>query len=359
MGSERLGRCRDLARRMRLDGIVVTDPVNVRYLSDFRGEDAALLVGREGGTELICTDSRFWAQVHEEVTAFALEKTDDLLSGLLVAAARTLGEQAALGFEGGHLSYAEHRRLRRLHHGRLRDLGDRVSALRVVKDEGEVAALRRACAAADEALRAVAAQGLAGRREDDVAWQIVAELKRLGTEGESFDAIVAAGANGAKAHAIPGEHVIGEGELVVIDMGARVDGYCSDITRTLAAGEPDEELRRVYDIVLAAQLAGLAAVGPGVPARDVDAAARAVIETAGHGEHFGHGTGHGVGLRIHEAPTLGRRSRDVLLPGMLVTVEPGIYLEGRGGVRIEDTVLVTETGGKPLTAFPKELQVIA
>jgi len=207
-------------------------------------------------------------------------------------------------------------------------------------------------------LRAVAERGLVGRTEADVAWQIKEELHRLGAEGESFPAIVAGGPNGALAHAIPGERRIGPGELVVIDMGARVDGYCSDITRTFATGDPDDELRRIYDVVLAAQLAGLAAVAPGVTGREADAAARDVIEAAGYGEHFGHGTGHGVGLEIHEEPRLSRRAAERLEPGMVVTVEPGIYLEGRAGVRIEDSVLVTVTGAEALTRFPKELTVV-
>jgi Xaa-Pro aminopeptidase len=236
-----------------------------------------------------------------------------------------------------------------------------VSRLRIVKDAAEIAALRRAAAVTDEALAAVVARGLVGRREADVAWDLIAEFHRLGAEGEAFPAIVAAGDHGAQAHAIPGERVIAAGELVVIDTGARVDGYCGDITRTFAAGElPAPEVCRVYDVVLAAQLAGLAAVQDGAHGRrDVDAAARAVIEAAGFGEQFGHGTGHGVGLEVHEAPGLGRSSGDPLAAGMVCTVEPGIYIEGLVGVRIEDTVLVTADGCERLTTSSKELQVIA
>jgi Xaa-Pro aminopeptidase len=248
--------------------------------------------------------------------------------------------------------------VRRLHHGPLKDVKGRVRRLREVKDEGEVAAIRRACGVADAALRAVVAQGLVGRTEADVAWQIKEELHRLGAEGESFAAIVAGGPNGALAHAIPGGRRIEPGELVVIDMGARVDGYCSDITRTFATGELGEESRRIYEVVLAAQLAGLAAVRPGVLGRRVDAAARDVIVAAGYGDFFGHGTGHGVGLEVHEEPRVSRRGKERLQAGMALTVEPGIYLEGRAGVRIEDTVLVTDAGGEPLTVFPKELMFV-
>ena len=354
--NERLVRCRSLLEARGLDGLVVSDPTDVRYFSGFRGEDAMLVVGREAA--LICTDSRFWAQVHQEVRDFELVKTDQLLADVVEAAAERLGGEAALGFQGDSLSYSRYRLLRRRHGGPLRDLRGAVSELRAVKDEGEVDAIRRACAAADEALRAVVAQGLTGRTEADVAWQIKSELHRLGAEGESFPAIVAGGPNGALAHAIPGERRIGSGELVVVDMGARVDGYCSDITRTFATGELDEELRRIYDVVLTAQLAGLAAVRPGATGRQVDAAARDVIVAAGYGEHFGHGTGHGVGLDVHEGPRVGKRGVERLVPGHVVTVEPGIYLEGRAGVRIEDSVLVTRAGAEALTAFPKELTFV-
>ncbi len=355
--TDRLERCRGLLDERGLDAFLVSDTTDVRYLSGFRGEDAVLLVGRESA--MICTDSRFWAQVHDEVAGFELVKTELLLTDALKAAAGAFGEEAALGFQGGAVPYGDYRLLRRRHRGRLRDVKGAVGRLREVKDADEVAAVRRACDAADEALRAVVAQGLTGRTEADVAWQIKEELHRLGAEGESFAAIVAAGPNGALAHAIPGERRIGSDELVVIDMGARVDGYCSDITRTFATGELDGELRRIYDVVLAAQLAGLDAVRPGLTGREVDSAARGVIEEAGYGELFGHGTGHGVGLEVHEDPRIGRRGTERLEAGMVITIEPGIYVEGRAGVRIEDSVLVTGAGGEALTRFPKDFTVVA
>jgi Xaa-Pro aminopeptidase len=218
----------------------------------------------------------------------------------------------------------------------------------------------RAAAVTEVALEAVVAAGLSGRTEAAVAWQVQEEFHRHGAEGEAFPTIVAAGGHAAQAHAIPGARVIAPGELVIMDIGARVDGYCSDITRTFAAGrEPDAEQRRVYDVVLAAQLAGLAAVRAGASGRAaVDEAARAVITQAGYGPHFGHGTGHGVGLEVHEAPSLGRLRGDVLETGMVCTVEPGVYLEGVVGVRIEDTVAVTADGCERLTVSSKELRVV-
>ncbi len=357
--TSRLRRCRDVVKDLGLDGILVTDPVDVRYLSGFRGEDATLVVGAEAA--FICTDSRFWEQVREEVAEFSLsEVTGGDLLAHSARAAEALGPAARLGYQGDDISHAGYRRVRRVHRGGLRDVGARVSRLRAVKDATEVAALRRAAAVTDEALAAVIGRGLVGRCERDVAWDLQAEYHRLGAEGEAFPAIVAAGAHGAQAHALPGERVIAAGELVVVDTGARVAGYCSDITRTYATGEPAAELRRVYDVVLEAQLAGLAAVRDGAHGRrDVDAAARAVIDDAGYGEGFGHGTGHGVGLAVHEAPGLGRTRGDRLEAGMVCTVEPGIYLEGVAGVRIEDTVLVTANGCESLTTTPKDLLVVA
>jgi len=356
---ERLRRCRTLLATQGVAAVLVTDAADVRYLSGFRGEDATLVIGAQEA--LICTDARFWEQVRAEVTGFTLSAVSgtDLVTHSAAAVADLEGATAALGFQGADVSYADYRKLRRLHRGRLRDLRAGVTRLRAVKDEGEVARLRRAATVSDAAMAATVAAGLVGRRERDVAWQLRAEYQRLGAEGEAFAAIVAAGDHGAQAHALPGHRVIAAGELVVVDTGARVDGYCSDITRTFAAGAVSSELRRVYDVVLAAQLAGLAAVRAGAHGRDdVDAAARAVIAAAGYADQFGHGTGHGVGLEVHEAPWLGRTRGDRLEAGMICTVEPGIYVDGLAGVRIEDTVLVGEDGGEPLTRYPKDLQVV-
>jgi len=357
---DRLERCRALLPRLGVDGLLVSDPEDVRYLSGFRGDDATLVVGAYAAS--ICTDARYWEQVHAEVADLELCKVTEqpLLAQSVTEAARLLGAGARLGYQGAQVSHASYRRLRRLHEGGLRDVGQLVTLLRTVKDETEIAAMRRAAAVTDEALGLVVARGLIGRKERDVAWDLQAEYHRLGAEGEAFPAIVAAGDHGAQAHALPGERVIRAGELVVVDTGARVDGYCSDITRTYAAGEPSGELRRIYEVVLEAQLAGLAAVRAGAHGRrDVDAAARAVIAAAGFGDRFGHGTGHGVGREVHEAPSLGRVRGDQLEAGMVCTVEPGIYIEGLAGVRIEDTVLVTAGGCERLTTSPKELQVVA
>lgn len=356
----RLARCRALLDTMGLDAVVVSDAADVRYLSGFRGEDATLVVGRDEA--LIVTDSRYVEQVHEEAPEFDLVRREggDLLADSAAAARERLGGGRTLGYQAGAVTHAAYRALRRAHDGRLRDVRQRVSRLRVVKEAAEVEAVRAAAAIVDLALAVVAGEGLIGRTEREIAWRLREEYHRRGAEDEAFATIVAAGDHAAHAHAIPGERRIQAGELVLIDTGARVAGYCSDITRTFAAGRVSPAQRAVYETVLEAQLAGLAAVRPGAHGRrDVDEATRAVIVAAGHGERFGHGTGHGVGLEIHEAPALGRTLGDRLAAGMVCTVEPGIYIEGDVGVRIEDTVLVTENGCERLTSYPKELLVLA
>ena len=355
----RLARCRGLLEPLGLDAIVVSSLADVRYLSGFRGEDTTLVVGRD--VALIVTDSRYFEQVREEVRDFALAKAvgADLFAETAAAAAERLGSGAGLGYQAGALTHAEYRSLRRVHKGRLKDVRQRVGRLRILKDAAEVEAIARAAAIVDLALAVVVGEGLVGRTEREVAWRLLGEFRDRGAEGESFPAIVAAGDHGAQGHAIPGDRRIKAGELVVIDTGARVDSYSSDITRTFAAGRVTKEHRRRYGIVLDAQLAGLAAVRHGAHGRDdVDAAARAVIAAAGYGEQFGHGTGHGLGLEVHEAPALGRLRGDRLEAGMVCTVEPGIYIEGDAGTRIEDTVLVTVDGCERLTLYPKELQVV-
>jgi Xaa-Pro aminopeptidase len=235
--------------------------------------------------------------------------------------------------------------------------GGTVEGLRRVKDADELAAIAAASELADAVWRWSLERGLAGRSERDVARAAEARIRELGGD-PSFPAIVAAGPNGALPHAEPGEREIGHGELVVFDMGAKLDGYCSDGTRTYAAGKPSEEAREVYEVVRAAQQAALDTIEAGVSGEAVDGFARKRIEAAGHGEHFGHGLGHGVGLEVHEGPRLSPRSEDILAPNEVVTVEPGIYLPGEFGVRIEDLVVVTEDGLRNLSGLPKELQIV-
>jgi Xaa-Pro aminopeptidase len=262
-----------------------------------------------------------------------------------------------LAVEDGNMTVRAHEHLRELLPDAvaLVPAGDAVEALRAVKEPGEIERIRAASQVADAGLRQIMAEGLVGRTEAAVADSLERAMRAHGATGLSFPSIVAAGPHGALPHAQPRDVEISAGELVVIDWGAVLDGYCSDCTRTLATGELDDESHAVYELVLEAQLAGLKAVHAGVSGRDADGAARAVIEAGGHADHFGHGLGHGVGMEVHEAPRLSQRSDSVLASGNLVTVEPGVYLPGRLGVRIEDLVVVTDSGCEILTGVPKEL----
>ena len=233
-----------------------------------------------------------------------------------------------------------------------------VERLRAVKDSEEVAAIRAACQLADAALEQVLADGLVARTEREVALALETAMRELGATRPSFDTIIAAGPHGALPHAQPRDVVIEPGQLVVIDWGAELDGYCSDCTRTVATGPVSEHAQEIYALVRSAQLAGLEGVAAGRHGREVDAGARRVIEDAGHGEHYGHGLGHGVGIEVHEAPRLSQRSDDTLEAGNVVSVEPGVYLPGDLGVRIEDLVVVTEGGCDILTGLPKDLRIV-
>jgi Xaa-Pro aminopeptidase len=335
-----------------LDCFLVTDLVNVGYLTGFGGTNGACVCGAD--TRVFLTDFRYTERAEAEVEGWdVVTVKDDWVGGI---AERLAGRT---GFEDHHMSVRAKAKLEeKLPEGiSLEGAGGTVEKLRRVKDEAELAAIAAAAALADEAWRWALARGLAGRTELDVARGVEAWMREQGAE-PSFPTIVAAGPNGALPHAEPGEREIGRGELVVFDMGAKLGGYCSDGTRTFATGEPGERAREAYEIVRKAQEAALAAVRTGVRAEDVDAAAREPIAAAGHGERFGHGLGHGVGLEVHEEPRVSQRSEDVLETGEVVTIEPGIYLPGELGVRIEDLVVVSEEGCRNLSGLPKQLQLV-
>jgi Xaa-Pro aminopeptidase len=343
----------ELIAERELDQLFVSDLVNVRYLTGFTGTNGACLIGAAG--RIFFTDFRYTERAEREVGE-EWERPEAERELVPQIAARMSGK---VGFEDAKLSVRQLARLEAAT-GEEVDLvpaGDLVEQLRAVKEPEEVEQMATAAELADDVFRWALEQGLAGRTERDVARATEARIRELGAE-PSFPPIVAAGENGALPHAEPGEREIGAGELVVFDMGAQLDGYCSDGTRTFATGEPGDEAREVYDLVLAAQLAGLAALRPGATGKEVDAVAREMITEAGHGDHFGHGLGHGVGLEIHEGPRLATTSEDELRDGNAVTVEPGIYLPGRFGVRIEDLVIVEADGYRNLSGTPKELQIV-
>ena len=363
--AERAERLARLVAEEGLDSLIVGDLVrpgdsgpdaiaNVRWLTGFAGSSGLALVGPEQRAFL--TDFRYEQRAERDVDG-GFER--------VIASARllpTLAERLGgkVGFDEAHTSVRSLRKLEEeLPEGaELVPTEGLVEGLRRIKDPGEIEAIAAAARITDETYEWLCERGFAGRTERDVALAAEVHMRELGASGPSFPPIVAAGENAALPHHDPSEREIKEGELLLIDMGAIVDGYCSDCTRTLAVGEVGDEERAVYEAVRQAQQAGLDAVRAGVGGKEADAASRAPIEEAGHGEHYGHGLGHGVGLEVHEAPRLGKTSEDTLAEGDVVTVEPGVYLPGRFGVRIEDLVVVETDGARNLSGFTKDLRVV-
>jgi Xaa-Pro aminopeptidase len=344
-----------------LDALLVTHLVNVRYLTGFTGTNGLAVVGAgEDGARVFVTDFRYVERAAQEVDGYEQRRGGrDLFDSVRDA----LPEERPLrlGFEDAHLPVRRHAELaEKLADGvELVAAGGIVEELRRVKDPGELQRIRAAAALADEAFTAALERGLVGRTERAVALALEDEMRHRGAPAPSFPSIIAAGPHGALPHAEPRDVEIEAGTLVVIDWGAQVDGYCSDCTRTVATGELDGEAAEVYRLVERAQLAALDAVRAGPSGREVDAVARAIIDEAGHGDEFGHGLGHGVGLEVHEEPRLAKSDESALQAGNVVTVEPGVYLPGRFGVRIEDLVVVTADGADVLSSVGKDLLTVS
>lgn len=354
--SHRVDRLVELLAQAELDLLLVTDLTNLRYLTGFVGSNGLAVIGPD--TRMFATDFRYATQVAEQVDSSFDRR--ELPRNLFADLEEVLppGPQR-LGYENT-MPVRIHARLADLMPERVELVvaDGLVERMRAVKEPAEVDRMQAAAEVADRALEQLLAGGLVGRTERDAALALEMSIRQAGAEHVSFEPIVAAGPHGALPHAMPREVEIERGQLVVIDYGAQLDGYCSDCTRTVAAGEPDLDGRELYALVLEAQLSGLAAVLPGAQCRHVDAAARDLIAGAGHGERFGHGLGHGVGLAVHEDPRLSQAAEGTLAVGNTVTVEPGVYLPGRFGVRIEDLVVVTDDGCRILTGLTKDLLVV-
>jgi Xaa-Pro aminopeptidase len=337
--------------------MLVTNLVNLRYLTGFTGSNGLALVG--AGARVFVSDFRYVEQAGIEVDRSfeRITASQDLLADL----AELLPDgEIRLGYESEHTSVAWYEGMRALLPRRVElvPVTQLVEQLRLVKDEHEIELMARAARIADDAFEALVAAGLKGRTERELALALEHDMRLRGASGPSFSSIVAAGPHGALPHAQPRDVAIGDGELVVIDWGAVFDGYCSDCTRTVAVGEIGPEAREAYELVLSAQLEGLDAVRAGRDGMAIDRLVRDLIDGAGHKEHYGHGLGHGVGLEIHEAPNLSPRSTSTLAAGNVVTVEPGVYLPGKFGIRIEDLVVVGADGIRILTSLPKALRVV-
>jgi Xaa-Pro aminopeptidase len=350
-------------RERSVDLLLVSAPFDVRYMTSFTGSNGlAVIAAQENGQHRFLTDFRYDTQSAAQVPdVFSREivTVDPQEAAVRALQARSAeAEVGRLGFDDSITTVKQHARLLELlpEGWELIECAGLVAGLREVKDDSELARIRAAAELADAALHEVLEQGLVGRTERDVAIELELRMRRLGAEGPSFPSIVAAGPHSALPHAEPRAVEIPKDTLLTIDWGALHDGYCSDCTRTFATGSLTEDERDIYELVLRAQEAALAAVRPGPSGREIDALARGIIEDAGHGEHFGHGLGHGVGLEVHEAPRLSRTApRKALHAGNVITVEPGVYLPGRFGVRIEDLAIVREDGGESLSGLSKQL----
>ncbi len=338
------------------EALLVSDLTNIRWLTGFTGSNGWVVLGPDSLT--LVTDGRYGAQAAQQLAA--AEVQGEVLVG--TSSAATLQHLAAacaafgsVAFEAAHVSYQQHQQYREAIDATLVPLVGSVETERRVKDAAEIAAIERACAIADAALAEIAPTLDAGRTEAQVRNQLELRMRELGASGPSYDTIVATGPwNASLPHHRPDDTRIEPGHTVIIDVGALVDGYHSDMTRSFVIGEPAPLQRELYELVLAAQVAGVAAVHPGATAQEIDGVCRGIIAAAGYGDWFTHGTGHGVGLLIHEDPFLSRVGEATLQVGDVVTVEPGVYREGFGGVRVEDLVVVTSDGCRVLTTSPKD-----
>lgn len=351
--SARLQKLRQQFEPLGLDALVVSQPENRRYLSGFTGSDGTLFITHQQA--ILITDFRYVEQSAREAPQFTVVETPpEALPRRLNDLASEEGAQR-VGFESHRVAVADHRDWAEAAGSyRLVPTKELVEDMRAVKDEQELKIIKRAVALADAAMahiREVIAPGMA---EKDVAWELESYVRTRGGEAVAFDLIVASGPNGAMPHAGASGDVIQPGQPIVVDVGARVDGYHSDLTRTLYLGEPDGRFQELYELVLRAQLAAEEGMRPGMACHKADALAREVIAEAGYGKYFGHGLGHGVGLAVHEKPLLRSVSYEVLRPGNTFTVEPGIYILGWGGVRIEDVLVITDEGVEVLSRADKD-----
>jgi len=355
-GGERLALLRRRLKRRRLEAILISEPGNRRYLSGYSaqdhgiGESSGVLLIPVAGTPLLLTDSRFQLQAEEEARGFEVRLYRRGLIALLADLLPELGI-GRLGFESDYFLHASAQRLREVLAKKNIDTVPTtglVQSMRLCKDEEEIRLIRQSVRVNEQVFQLVYNTIEPGMSEREIALAIELTMHELGAERPAFETIVAFGENAARPHAVPSDRILRPGDLVLIDMGLVLEGYCSDMTRTFVAGRPDHCYLERLRVVRRAQQAGIKAIRAGISCREVDRAARRIMEEAGYGPAFGHGLGHGVGLAVHEGPSLSPRSRKKLRPGMVVTVEPGLYLPGWGGIRLENMVVVREEGAEPL-----------
>ena len=351
-------RIQEILKERGLDGLLLTDEKNQRYAAGFAFTDGAVLVGREKAW--LVTDSRYIEAAEKAaaagMTVWLYDRERPLMERLKEAVREAGMERLAA--EDGKLSHRDYLGYEKALGMELLPAGELMPQLRAAKTEEEIDAMRAAQAIAEQALEDVLGLIRPGMTEKQVMAELVYRTLRYGSEGNSFDPIVVSGPNTSLPHGVPGDRVIQRGDFVTMDFGCLKDGYCSDMTRTVAIGEASDEMRNVYDIVLQAQLAGIAVARAGIPGKEIDAAARKVITEAGYGPYFGHGFGHSLGLDIHESPSANLRGEKPMPVGAVCSAEPGIYLPGRFGVRIEDVMILREKGCEVITKAPKKLIIL-
>ena len=353
---ERRDKLRRDLKKSGVNALLVTNFVNVTYLTGFTGDDSYLLVRSDG--EILLSDPRYTTQLGEQCPDVELHIRKPGVS-MLQALVKVLGSAGLgrLGIEAESMSVSLHDKIaEKLPNLEIVSTSDKVETLRLIKDQDEIAALRRAIWQAEKAFGVLQATVRPEQTEKEVADELEHQFRLFGGKDAAFPSIIAVGPRAALPHATPTAQRVGEGEMLLVDWGVKESLYNSDLTRVLSTGRISPKLRRVYGVVFDAQTRAIEAIRPGVVAHEVDAVARDIIGKAGFGRYFGHGLGHGLGLEVHEAPRLAAKNPTVLKPGMVVAVEPGIYLPGWGGVRIEDDVLVTRTGHEVLTGAPKQLE---
>jgi len=365
MSKQRVKKLQATLRRRKLDAVLITEPHNRRYLSGYTAADhgiqetAGVLLIPKKGKPWLLTDSRFALQAEEEAQGFTVELYTKGLYALLKKLLPALNVRR-LGFESHYFLHSSVGRLEKMAEKIKVEpvpLLDLVERMRVIKTEEEIQQIKKSVLLNEQVFRAVHKTLAPGMTEIEIALALEQTMRKMGAEEPSFDTIVAFGGNAAKPHAVPADRVLQDGEIVLIDMGLVLDGYCSDMTRTVVVGKPKKKFLQRLRVVRKAQLAGIKAIRAGAVCREVDQAARKVIANAGYGDFFGHSLGHGVGLAVHEAPGLGPRNRKKLRAGMIVTIEPGIYLPGWGGIRLENMAVVREDGCELLNEDTTELDL--
>ncbi|MGH2318121.1 M24 family metallopeptidase [Planococcus sp. SE5232] len=355
MNRLKLQKLRTEMKRRDVEAILVTSPFNLRYITEFTGTAGLALVTQDKA--VFITDFRYTEQASVQVKEFEVVQAKKNLMDEAVQAIDSLSIKT-LAFEQDYMTYATALQYKEKVEVEMEPISNLIEKIRMVKTPEEVAVLKAAAKIADDAFEHICGFIRPGLTELEVSNELEFFMRKQGATSSSFDVIVASGLRSALPHGVATDKVIEDGDMITLDFGALYNGYISDITRTVAVGEPSAQMKEIYDIVLKAQELGVEKIGPGMSGIEADAIARDFIKSKGYGEAFGHSTGHGIGLEVHESPGLSFRSETILEPGMAVTVEPGIYLPGVGGVRIEDDILITESGNERLTNSTKELRIL-